>query len=82
LNSAIVTSVAVQALETSRSGKELSPCPDLSVVEGGGLECKFDVLTLNNSPWGEPIFCEPLNVYPLQLWRRLAFMSQRLRSGY
>lgn len=33
--------------------------------EGGELECKPEILALDYTPWVEPIFYEPLNVYPL-----------------
>jgi len=50
-------------------------------LEGRGLESQKGAPTLDNSPWGEPIYCEPINVCPLQVGRRLIFLNKKLQSG-
>lgn len=45
----------------------------MKFFEEEGLECKSELATSDNSPWVEPIFCEPLNVYPPVLEEETGF---------
>lgn len=78
---AVAPSLADHVVEASSLGKEFASCSDFGGVEGYGVECENEMPTLVNSPWSEPIFFEPINVYPPVTWKETSFMSMRPQSG-
>jgi hypothetical protein len=63
------------------AGSDVGGTLDFMVVECCGLDCESYILDLDNSPWGESVFCEPINVCPLQFLSRLVFLDKKLHSG-
>lgn len=59
---AVIPIVAEHLRETRSPRKELFSASDERVLEGWGFKSEKGALALDNSPWGEPIYFEPINV--------------------
>lgn len=63
----VIPTMAEHLGETSSPRKELFSASDERVLEGWGLESKKSAPGLDNSPWGEPLYCEPINFCPCRI---------------